>query len=54
MRTKRLVADEQLDSTCMVLGLFEHWQCVVAEVPLTPGGEEQNDITLVVARCKTQ
>lgn len=97
---------EQLDSTCTVLGLFEDWHCVVAEVQLSPGdtvvlytdgvteasradgeefgarrllevlkahhhlpvqsllqeivaavqqfssGEQQDDITLVVARCK--
>jgi phosphoserine phosphatase RsbU/P len=99
---------ERLESTCTVLGLFENWQCVVAEVQLSPGdtlvlytdgvteasradgeefgtcrlletlrahdylpvqsllqaivaavqqftsGEQQDDITLVVARCKTQ
>jgi len=99
---------EKLESTCTVLGLFEDWHCVVAEVQLSPGdtlvlytdgvteasradgeefgtgrlletlrahdhlpvqsllqaivaavqqftiGEQQDDITLVVARCKTQ
>ena len=27
----------RLESTCTVLGLFEDWQCVVAEVQLSPG-----------------
>ena len=105
-RSLRACNVEWLHSTCTVLGLFEEWECEIAEVKLTPGdtlvlytdgfteatngrgeefgenhlvdilrsqyrvpvsqlseavvaavrqfsaGEQQDDITLLIARCK--
>lgn len=37
LRSGETTQAEWLPSTCTVLGLFERWQCQVAEVTITPG-----------------